>query len=199
MMQSHRLGQVLKLLKTFARKTERLNVLDVWGHPPRRKKNPLPGCFPAFLSVLFFCGDEKQKNYLENLAYHFFRQLWLVLGVKLLEINSNWFSRYSLDPDLQENEVVISVRFLEFKRASQKENPGTPFVSYLFKATLPLKPATIALKIGHLAFQKSPVMNRSSKVKIKRNRTGGELGPELAHEGILARVWRCEKTFAFRR
>ncbi len=26
--------------------------------------------------------------------YHFFRQLWLVLGVfKLLEINSNWFSR----------------------------------------------------------------------------------------------------------
>ena len=28
---------------------------------------------------------------LENLVYHFFRQLWLVLGVKLLEINSNWF------------------------------------------------------------------------------------------------------------
>ena len=26
-------------------------------------------------------------------------------------------------------------------------------VSYFFKATLPLKPATIALKIGHLAFQ----------------------------------------------
>ena len=24
----------------------------------------------------------------------FFRQLWLVLGVKLLEINSNWFSRW---------------------------------------------------------------------------------------------------------
>ena len=23
-----------------------------------------------------------------------FRQLWLVLGVKLLEINSNWFSRW---------------------------------------------------------------------------------------------------------
>ncbi len=31
--------------------------------------------------------------YLENLVYHFFRQLWLVLGVKLMEINSNWFSR----------------------------------------------------------------------------------------------------------
>ena len=31
--------------------------------------------------------------YLENLVYHFFRQLWLVLG-ELMEINSNWFSRY---------------------------------------------------------------------------------------------------------
>ena len=28
--------------------------------------------------------------------YHFFRQLWLVLGVKLMEINSNLFSRDSL-------------------------------------------------------------------------------------------------------
>ena len=35
--------------------------------------------------------------YLENIGtYPFFRQLWLVLGVKLMEINSNWFSRYSL-------------------------------------------------------------------------------------------------------
>ena len=31
---------------------------------------------------------------LENLGkYYFFRQLWLVLGVKLMEINSNLFSR----------------------------------------------------------------------------------------------------------
>ena len=31
---------------------------------------------------------------LENIGkYHFFRQLWLVLGVKLMEINSNLFSR----------------------------------------------------------------------------------------------------------
>jgi len=29
---------------------------------------------------------------LENLVYHFSRQLWLVLGVKLMEINSNLFS-----------------------------------------------------------------------------------------------------------
>ena len=35
-------------------------------------------------------------GFLENLVYHCFRQLWLVLGVKLMEINSNWFSRLSL-------------------------------------------------------------------------------------------------------
>ena len=47
------------------------------------------------------CFERHQKTsklncpYLENLGkYHFFRQLWLVLGVKLMEINSNWFSRY---------------------------------------------------------------------------------------------------------
>ena len=34
------------------------------------------------------------KNYLENLVYHFSRQLWLVLGVELMEINSNLFSRH---------------------------------------------------------------------------------------------------------
>ena len=32
---------------------------------------------------------KKNKN-MENLVYHFFRPLWLVLGVKLMEINSNW-------------------------------------------------------------------------------------------------------------
>ena len=37
------------------------------------------------------------KSYcLENLVYHFFRQLWLVLGVKLMEIKSNLFSRCKL-------------------------------------------------------------------------------------------------------
>ena len=34
--------------------------------------------------------------YLENLVDHFFRQLWLVLGVKLMEINSNLLSRYKV-------------------------------------------------------------------------------------------------------
>ena len=36
---------------------------------------------------------------LENIGkYHFFRQLWLVLGVKLMEINSNLFSRWLNQP-----------------------------------------------------------------------------------------------------
>ena len=39
-----------------------------------------------------FDWHEQPKNYLENIAYYF-RQLWLVLGVKLMEINSNLFSR----------------------------------------------------------------------------------------------------------
>ena len=37
--------------------------------------------------------------YLENIVYHFFRQLWLFLGVKLMEINSNLFSRYVKPPE----------------------------------------------------------------------------------------------------
>ena len=40
------------------------------------------------------------SNYLESTVYqcyHFFRQLWLVLGVKLMEIHSsNFLSRYKL-------------------------------------------------------------------------------------------------------
>ena len=37
---------------------------------------------------------------LENIGkYNFFRQLWLVLGVKLMEINSNWFSRWPFFQD----------------------------------------------------------------------------------------------------
>ena len=41
-----------------------------------------------------------KSNILESLLYHFFRQLWLVLGVKLMEINSNWFSRYGCFPKI---------------------------------------------------------------------------------------------------
>ena len=34
-----------------------------------------------------------KRESLESLVYHFVRQLWLVLGVKLMEISRNWFSR----------------------------------------------------------------------------------------------------------
>ena len=47
--------------------------------------------------------------------------------------------------------AAASVAFMnqEFRG---EDVPGTPSVLF-FKATLPLKPATIALKIGYLAFQ----------------------------------------------
>ena len=38
--------------------------------------------------------DISSFNHLENMMYHNFRQLWLVLGVKLMEINSNLFSNH---------------------------------------------------------------------------------------------------------
>ncbi len=42
----------------------------------------------VFFFVFFFWGGKKNVT-----MYHFSRQLWLVLGVKLMEINSNLFSR----------------------------------------------------------------------------------------------------------
>ena len=63
------------------------------------------GTYLGFFCVHFVCvcvlesGMEflawlSKKNNLENIGkYHFSRQLWLVLGVKLMEINSNLFSR----------------------------------------------------------------------------------------------------------
>ena len=58
-------------------------------------------------------------TYLENIVYHSFRQLWLFLGVELMEIDSNLFSRYiyiymyytTIIPDLflQKKTAVIGV------------------------------------------------------------------------------------------
>ena len=45
-------------------------------------------------AAMFGLHSSAKSRYLENLVYHLFRQLWLVLGVRLMEINSNWFSRY---------------------------------------------------------------------------------------------------------
>ena len=55
-----------------------------------------------------------------------------------------------LDPEIGMEFLFAKTGGLE---GNQKNNvPGTPSVLF-FEATLPLKPATIALKIGHLAFQ----------------------------------------------
>ena len=63
---------------------------------------------------------EKYFTNLENLVYHFFRQLWLVLGVKLMEINSNWFSRNLDFPEIFRDFIPIGLwswgmRFHKFK------------------------------------------------------------------------------------
>ena len=54
-------------------------------------------CVNQFWTKMGHFSTRWLNSFLENLGkYHFFRQLWLVLGVKLLEINSNWFSRLIL-------------------------------------------------------------------------------------------------------
>ena len=45
--------------------------------------------------------------YLENVVYLVFRQQWLVLGVKLMEINSNLFSRYYMNYMSDIDTIVI--------------------------------------------------------------------------------------------
>ena len=46
---------------------------------------------------------------LENIVYHFFRQLWLVLGVKLMEINSNMVSRWTVILEFPYHDRIPSV------------------------------------------------------------------------------------------
>ena len=73
-------------------------VTDAWSLWYKLWKEPkglgfldwIWGCHPRCILII----QQNLTMYLENLVYHFFRQLWLVLGVKLMEINSNWFSRY---------------------------------------------------------------------------------------------------------
>ena len=48
------------------------------------------------------------ETHLENIVYHYFRQLWLVSRVKLMEINSNLFSR----------QVCFAVSFQHFANHS---------------------------------------------------------------------------------
>ena len=74
---------------------------------------------------------------------------WKINGWKKPEIFNPWNFGTSSEPNHHDFRFklfifrgVVEISFL----------PGTPSVLF-FKATLPLKPATIALKIGHLAFQ----------------------------------------------
>ena len=61
-------------------------------HQQEKNKNPSPSPLPLKPWIDSFTPTN--KKYLENLMYHFFRQLWLVLWEKLMEISSNFFSRY---------------------------------------------------------------------------------------------------------
>ena len=54
--------------------------------------------YPRLKRYCWWQPEIRETHHLENIVYHFCRQLWLVLGVKLMEINSNLFSRQlSLD------------------------------------------------------------------------------------------------------
>ena len=89
------------------RLTERLLPGDVGTGWSRNRFLPVRGdCMTCIHEITLTCDpqislkkdimqwEKKNNMYLENLVYHSFRQLWLVLGVKLMEINSNLFSRY---------------------------------------------------------------------------------------------------------
>ena len=77
--------------------------MGLWNHSyhqgdiPQGESPVFPFFFflllPTTLTVPFYRNPTKNKD-LENLGkYNSFRQLWLVLGGKLMEINSNLFSR----------------------------------------------------------------------------------------------------------
>ena len=93
-------------------------------------KQIIPTIRPCDCSLMF---QIFASNYLENLVYHFFRQLWLVLRVKLMEINSNLFSRYvGYDGSLKTPCMKPSFGGVELNHgvittgATRPQNPGIP-------------------------------------------------------------------------
>ena len=72
----------------------------------------------------------------------FFRQLWLVLGVKLMEINSNWFSKNLDFPEIAgdfpsktlpfggNRSCEVAMKFDQHHGNPARENPGPTFVKY---------------------------------------------------------------------
>lgn len=82
------------------------------------------------LIVLDIMGETDSKNgrfgdffgglpkYLENIGkYHFFRQQWLDLGVMLMEMNRNLFSRW-----LIKDRIMIDFKLPEFPERIMKKN-----------------------------------------------------------------------------
>ena len=91
-------GKLLSFLKRSLFRGELLVFGRVHYHNlPSQPRIPPNSCFNHIQSTNAKTKSDKRivlKNiFLENLVYHFFRQQWLVLGVKLMEINSNLFSR----------------------------------------------------------------------------------------------------------
>ena len=79
-------------------------------------------------------SNEKKPGclgYLENIVHHDFRQLWLVSGVKLMEISSNLFARYILKGIILPSYmgIIISQYKDPYKPTSIMENRRVFFVS----------------------------------------------------------------------
>ena len=87
----------------------------------------LPLCLPYIGSI-----HEPRKD-LKNLGkYHLFRQRkWLVLGVKLMEINSNWFSRDMYFKHVQHTYFWYNFLWVPFFcRSCSKKTTNNRYVSH---------------------------------------------------------------------
>ena len=58
--------------------------------------------------------------FLANIVYHIFRQLWLVLGIELMKINSNLFSIFFLKPP----KLPLSNYILEVWHGPKRDHPN---------------------------------------------------------------------------
>ena len=72
----------------------------------------------------------KKHKDLENIVYHFFRHLWLVLGVKLMELNSNLFSRdlFKVMAKIENEFTYVQVKILGKKSGSTFSATSYKFV-----------------------------------------------------------------------
>ena len=92
------------------------------------------------------------QNSLGCLQYHDILEVELA-NYRHMKVPTSNVSNNLSTPDLDSTENHTKKQLHEIP-------PGTPSVLF-FKATLPLKPATIALNIGHLAFQLVQIIRNS--------------------------------------